>query len=57
MSIKMNKLFSRKPQTYFDPKLVREVEMAREKAWHDIYLKIGLCSHTSESIFHCSPME
>ncbi len=41
MSIKINKLFSRKPRTYFDPKLVREVDMAREKAWHDIYLQIG----------------
>ena len=42
MSIKINKLFSRKPRTYFDPKLVREVEMAREKVWRDTFLKGGV---------------
>ena len=41
MSIKINKLFQRKPRAYSDPKLVREVELAREKAWNDAYLKGG----------------
>ena len=42
MSIKINKLFHRKPRTYSDPKLVREVELAREQAWHDAFLKGGV---------------
>lgn len=41
MSIKINKLFRRKPRAYSDPKLVREAELAREKVWHDAYLKSG----------------
>ena len=42
MSIKINELFRRKPRAYADPKLVREVELTREKAWHDAFLKGGV---------------
>ena len=41
MSIKFSKMFRKQPKTYFDPKLAREVEIARQKMWHDIYLEIG----------------
>ena len=29
---------SKKAPAYFDPKLIRDAELAREKAWHDAYL-------------------
>ena len=42
MSIKIDKLFHRKARTFSDPKLVQEVELAKEKAWHDAFLKGGV---------------
>ena len=45
MKIRINKilrgsLFKTVP-AHANPKLVREVELAREKAWHDAYLNGG----------------
>ena len=42
MGIRFNRFsresFSKKARAYVDPKLVREAEIAREKAWLDGYL-------------------
>jgi len=46
MSIKIGKLFQgsimKIASVHADPALVREVELAREKAWHDAYLDGGI---------------
>ena len=46
MSIKINKLIRASIMKiapgHTDPALVREVELAREKAWHDAYLDGGI---------------
>ena len=46
MSIKISKLFQgsimKIASVHADPALVREVELAREKAWHDAYLHGGI---------------
>ena len=46
MSIKISKLFHgsimKIASVHADPALVREVELAREKAWHDAYLDGGI---------------
>ncbi len=42
MGIRFNKFgrgsFPKKARTYFNPKLARDAEIAREKAWCDAYL-------------------
>ena len=42
MGIRFNRIIhkpsSKKGLAYVDPKLVRDAELAREKAWHDAYL-------------------
>ncbi len=46
MSIKISKLLQASimkiDPVHADPGLVREVELAREKAWHDAYLHGGI---------------
>ena len=46
MSIKISKLLKASimkiDPVHADPALVREVELAREKAWHDAYLNGGV---------------
>ena len=32
----------KKAPKYVDPKLIRDAELAREKAWQDAYLAMGL---------------
>ncbi len=48
MSFKFNKIMhkssSKKGLGYVDPKLARDVELAREMAWHDAYLHGGVIS-------------
>ena len=48
MSIKISKLLQgsimKIAPVHADPALVREVELAREKAWHDAYLEGGIIS-------------
>ena len=48
MTIKINKLlrasFLKMAPVHANPVLVREVEKAREKAWHDAYLDGGIIS-------------
>ena len=45
MKIQIVKLFQasllKMAPAYASPELVREAELAREKAWHDAYLKSG----------------
>jgi len=42
MGIRFNKfgrgLFPKKARAYYDPKLIRDAEIAREKAWLDAYM-------------------
>ena len=40
MGIRFNKFVrvSKKAREYVDPKLIRDAEIAREKAWHDAFL-------------------
>ena len=42
MGIRFNRFargsFSKKARAYTDPKLVRDAEIARERAWRDAYL-------------------
>ena len=33
---------SKKARGYVNPEMIRNVEMAREKAWHDAYLSGGV---------------
>ena len=46
MSIKINKLvrasIMKMSPAHADPALVKEVELSREKAWHDAYLNGGI---------------
>ena len=46
MSIKISKLLQASimeiDPVHADPALVREVELAKEKAWHDTYLHGGI---------------
>ncbi len=44
MGIRFNKFFraSKKSKGYVNPEMIRNVELAREKAWHDAYLSGGV---------------
>ena len=41
MRIRINKVFRKIAGAHVNCELVREVELAREKAWHDVYLTSG----------------